>query len=51
MKASNYALHSLRKGGCRHKLIFSHFKLNIEQIRHIGGWTDREDTISNNLLI
>ena len=47
----HYALHSLRTGGCRHKLIFSPFPFNVEQVRHVAGWTDREDTISNTTLI
>ena len=43
----DYGNHSLRYGGARHKLIFSVYPYNLEQIRYIAGWTyqDTADTI------
>ncbi len=37
-----YANHSLRHGGARFKLIYSQFPLNIDQIRYLAGWTNRD---------
>ena len=38
LEAREFGNHSLRYGGARHKLIFSMYSYNLDQIQYIAGW-------------
>ena len=48
---SRYANHSLRNGGARHKLIYSMWPLNLDQIRFLAGWIEQDTVGTVGILI